>query len=129
LTRPARAWCAALSGAAAGLAAALLIPVPAQAAGFNCARATKADEVAICRTPSLSALDSEMSGLWYAYSRVPMLMGGNGNRGEEARAFLVRRAACRANVACLAAAYRARIEELHRNISDAMRNFQHYVSG
>src|SRR5690348_4550610 len=71
----------ALLVAAAGLACILVAPTPARAAGFDCARATKADEIAVCRTPTLSALDSEMSGLWYAYSRVPMLMGGNGNRG------------------------------------------------
>jgi len=110
--------------AAAGIAATLLVPAPAHAAGFDCARATRTDEVTICRTPSLSALDSEMSGLWYAYSRVPMLMGGNGDRGDEARAFLARRAACRANIACLTAAYRARIEALHRGIDGAMDEYQ-----
>src|ERR1051325_474595 len=98
------------------LASALLIPSRAQAASFDCARARAADEMAICRTPALSALDSEMGGLWYAYVRVPMLMGGNGARRDEAQAFFPRRAACGRNVACLTAAYRARIEELHRDI-------------
>ena len=120
---------AAMILAAAGIAGFLLVPAPARAAGFDCARATKADEIAICRTPSLSALDSEMSGLWYAYSRVPMLMGGNGDRGDEARAFLARRRACGANIACLTAAYRARIEALHRGIDDSMREFARFVTG
>jgi uncharacterized protein len=115
--------------AAAGLAGALLNAAPAHAASFDCARATRADEIAICRNPRLSALDSEMGGLWYAWSRVPMLMGGNGARMDAAQAFLARRAACGRNVACLTAAYRARIEALHRNIDDAMRSFQRYVSG
>jgi len=119
----------ALLAAAAGLACIFVAPAPARAAGFDCARATKADEIAICRTPSLSALDSEMSGLWYAYSRVPMLMGGNGNRGDEARAFLARRAACGANIACLAAAYRARIEALHRGIDGAMAEYLRMQNG
>ena len=70
-----------------------------------------------------------MSGLWYAYLRVPMLMGGNGARMDMARAFLSRRAGCGRNVACLTAAYRARIEELHRDIESAMQGFQRYVSG
>jgi uncharacterized protein len=107
----------------AGLAAAFLLPAPAEAASFDCGRATKADEIAVCHSPSLSALDSEMGGLWYAYSRVPMLMGGNGNRGDAARAFLARRTACGRNTACLTAAYRARIEELHRGIDDAMEEY------
>jgi uncharacterized protein len=124
-----RAMPRAIVAAAAGIAGSLLAPAPAHAAGFDCARATRVDEVTICRTPSLSALDSEMSGLWYAYSRVPMLMGGNGDRGEEARAFLARRAACRANVACLTAAYRARIEVLHRGINAAMDEYLRMQNG
>lgn len=114
---------------AAGLAGAFLFQAPAHAASFDCARATKADEAAVCRNPRLSELDSEMGGLWYAWSRVPMLMGGNGARMDEAQAFLARRAACGRNTACLTAAYRARIEELHREIANAMREFQRYVNG
>jgi uncharacterized protein len=113
----------------AGLLAVLTLPGQGRAAGFDCARATKVDEIAICRTPSLSALDSEMSGLWYAYSRVPMLMGSNGNRGDEARAFLARRAACRANVACLTAAYRARIRDLRGGIDSAMEEYRRMQNG
>jgi uncharacterized protein len=115
--------------AAAGLAAALLLPASAHAASFDCARATKADEIAVCHNPRLSELDAEMGGLWYAWSRVPMLMGGNGARMDEAQAFLARRAACRRSVVCLTAAYRARIEELHVDIANAMHDFQRYVSG
>jgi len=118
-----------LSIAMAGLAAALLFITPAHAASFDCFRARSPDEVTICGNPRLSALDSEMGGLWYAYSRVPMLMGGNGDRGDEARAFLARRRACGANVACLAAAYRSRIEELHRGIDAAMHEFERFVFG
>jgi uncharacterized protein len=119
----------AIIAAAAGLTGAFLIPGPARAASFDCARATKADEVAICRNPRLSEMDSEMGGLWYAWSRVPMLMGGNGARMDEAQAFLARRAACGRNTACLTAAYRARIEALQRDITNVMHDFQRYVSG
>jgi uncharacterized protein len=111
------------------LAAAFLLQGPARAASFDCARATKADEVAVCRNPRLSALDSEMAGLWYAYSRVPMLMGGTGARMDAAQAFLARRSACGRAVPCLEAVYRARIEELHRDIANAMRDFEHFVTG
>jgi uncharacterized protein len=106
-----------------------LFPAPAHAASFDCVRAARVDEIAVCRNPRLSELDSEMGGLWYAWSRVPMLMGGNGARMDAAQAFLARRAACGRNVVCLTAAYRARIEELRREITNAMRGFQRYVSG
>ncbi len=109
--------------------AAAFLATPASAASFDCARARSADEVAVCRTPALSALDSEMGGLWYAYSRVPMLMGGNGNRGDEARAFLDRRRACGRDLACLSAAYRARIAELHRGIDSAMAEYFRLMHG
>jgi uncharacterized protein len=118
-----------IMGSVVGLAGVFLVPASANAASFDCARATKTDEVAVCRNPHLSELDSEMGGLWYAWSRVPMLMGGNGARMDEAQAFLARRAACGRNTACLTAAYRARIEELHRDIANAMHDFQRYVSG
>ena len=108
-------------------AALALMPSRAQAASFDCSRARKVDEVAVCRNPHLSALDSEMGGLWYAYSRVPMLMGGNGARMDQARAFLARRAACRANLPCLTAAYRDRIAELRLGIDRAMAGFRRYL--
>ena len=114
--------------ALATLAAACLA-TPAAAASFDCGRARAADEVAVCRSPLLSALDSEMGGLWYAYSRVPMLMGGNGNRGDEARAFLDRRRGCGRDTACLTAAYRARIGELHRGIDAAMADYFRMMHG
>ena len=108
---------------------ALFFASPASAASFDCGQARAADEVTVCRTPSLSALDSEMGGLWYAYSKVPMLMGGNGNRGDAARAFLQRRRACGRSVACLTSAYRVRIAELHRGIDVAMAEYFRLQNG
>src|SRR5436190_23642769 len=43
----------------------LFFASPAAAASFDCSRARGADEVTVCRTASLSALDSELGGLWY----------------------------------------------------------------
>lgn len=114
---------------AAILFAAFALATPASAASFDCGRARAADEVAVCRTPSLSSLDSEMGGLWYAYSRVPMLMGGNGNRAGEARDFLDRRRACGRAVACLTSAYRARIAALRRGLDEAMAEYFRMVHG
>jgi uncharacterized protein len=102
---------------------------PAQAASFDCSRARAADEIAVCGNPRLSALDSEMGGLWYAYSRVPMLMGGNGARMDEARAFLARRHACGHHAACIAAAYRDRIAELRQAVAGAMADYARFVTG
>jgi uncharacterized protein len=113
----------------AALLGACFLATPAHAASFDCARARAADEVAVCRTPALSNLDSEMGGLFYAYSRVPMLMGGTGARRDEAQAFLTRRRACGRNVACLTAAYRARIGELQHGIDDAMATFFRLQNG
>jgi uncharacterized protein len=108
---------------------AALFAMPAQAASFDCARARSADEVTVCRTPTLSALDSEMGGLWYAWSRVPMLMGGNGNRGDEARAFLDARRRCASNIGCLGTIYRARIAELHHSLDAAMAEYFRLLHG
>lgn len=99
------------------LAGALLCAAPSQAASFDCAKASAPDERAVCATPALSALDSEMGGLWFAYSRFPMLMGGNGDRHDEARAFLAARAKCGADTACLTALYTARITALKSQIA------------
>ena len=90
---------------------------PADAASFNCANAATPDEIAVCTHPDLSALDSEMGGLWFAYSQMPMLMGMSGNRQDEAHAFLQSRAACGGNVACLAGAYHTRIGALKQQLT------------
>jgi len=106
--------------------AALLLTasLAAQAASFDCAKATTADENAICDDPALSALDSEMGGLWYAYSRFPFLMGASGTRHDEAEAFLKRRAACGSDVSCLRDAYEERITVLREQIAKAMKDVE-----
>lgn len=102
---------------ALALAGALLGAAPSQAASFDCAKAGTPDEHAVCAIPALSALDSEMGGLWFAYSRFPMLMGGNGDRQDEARAFLAARGKCGADAKCLTALYTARIAALKGQIA------------
>jgi len=93
---------------------------PAAAASFDCSKAAAPDEIAICANPGVSALDSEMGGLWFAYSQIPFLMGMNGNRQDEAHAFLATRAACGADVACLTSAYHARIATLKQQITSSI---------
>jgi len=107
--------------AAATVTAALASP--AAAASFDCSKAKAPDEIAICANPAISALDSEMGGLWFAYSQIPFLMGMSGNRQDEARAFLQTRAACGANVSCLAGAYTQRIATLKQQIISGMQEY------
>jgi uncharacterized protein len=102
---------------------------PATAAGFDCSKAEAPDERAVCGNASLSALDSEMTGLWYAYSRVPMLMGGNGERQTEAQEFLTRRRQCGANVECIAQAYNQRIAQLQGDITESMNSMAPFITG
>jgi len=112
-----------------GLAGAALASGTAAAAGFDCSKASAPDELAVCANPQLSALDSEMTGLWYAYSRVPMLMGSSGNRQDEADAFLARRRQCGPDVACINAAYSARIATLQGEITTSMNAMAPLVTG
>lgn len=112
-----------------GAAAMLLPAAAASAAGFDCSKAASPDELAVCNNPQLSALDSEMTGLWYAYSRVPLLMGMSGNRHDDAEAFLARRRACGGDIACLTRAYDERIAVLRKQISDSMTAMAPLVTG
>jgi hypothetical protein len=93
---------------------------PALAASFDCAQASHADEIAVCGSPVLSSLDSEMGGLWYGYDALPFLMGMSGIRQDEARQFLKDRAACAADVGCLEKLYRARIASLRDGLKSGI---------
>lgn len=95
----------------------------ANAASFDCAKATSSDEKAICSNANLSSLDSEMAGLWYGYKAMPLLMGASGNRQDEAQAFLKSRAACGSDTACLTSLYNDRISTLQKNIDWAVKNY------
>jgi uncharacterized protein len=111
---------------AALIAAAILtaaLAAPASAASFDCSKAKAPDEIAICANPDISALDSEMGGLWFAYSQIPFLMGMSGNRQDEAHAFLQTRAACGANVSCLKGAYTQRIATLKQQLTSGMQEY------
>jgi uncharacterized protein len=95
----------------------------AEAASFNCAKASAPDEYAICANPSLSNMDVEMATLFRVRMQIPMLMGAKGAAQDEQRAWLARRTACGASVACLGAAYQARIDQLNGTISGAMQDY------
>ncbi|WP_246660458.1 hypothetical protein [Nitratireductor sp. XY-223] len=95
----------------------------AGAASFDCSEASGADEKAVCASPELSSLDSEMAGLWYGYKAMPLLMGASGNRQDEAQAFLKSRAACGSDTGCLTSLYKKRIATLQNNIDWAVKNY------
>jgi uncharacterized protein len=103
--------------------AAVAFASPAAAASFDCSKAKAPDEIAICANPDISALDSEMGGLWFAYSQIPFLMGMSGNRQDEARQFLQTRSACGANVSCLKGAYTQRIATLKQQLTSGMQQY------
>jgi len=103
-------------------ALAIAAATPGLAASFDCGAARTPDEVAICRTPVLSLLDTEMGALWFSYSRIPMLMGASGARSDDARAFLASRARCGADTGCIAALYTARNATLRSGITAALAN-------
>ena len=91
---------------------AALVNTAASAGGpsFSCARASAADERAICNSPSLSAADARMTALYHDIQGCTM-MGARGNNIDDQRAWLARRASCGGNTACLTRLYRARIAE------------------
>lgn len=103
--------------------AATVFSLPVFAASFDCSKATAPDELAICSNPTLSALDSQMGGLWYGYKAMPLLMGVSGIRLDAATAFLKSRAACGSNVSCMTKLYNERIATLQSNIDDAVKNY------
>lgn len=101
-------------------AAAMLAASTASAASFDCSRARTPDEKAVCANAGLSAQDSEMGGLWYAYRQMPMGMGSSGARDDDAQQFLTDRRACGASTACLGKLYIARNSNLRTYLATAI---------
>lgn len=83
----------------------------AGAAGFDCDRATRAAERAICENADLSAMDSHQVGLYAGLLEVLPPDTGARLRATQ-RAFLAERNGCNANVPCLQSAYLFRFHEL-----------------
>jgi uncharacterized protein len=83
-------------------------PAAAGEPSFSCARASAADERAICRSAGLSAADARMASLYRDIQSCTM-MGGRGDNIEGQREWLARRAHCGGNISCLARFYNARI--------------------
>lgn len=95
----------------------------ADAASFDCAKASKPDEIAICKSQKLSDLDVKMATLYGVRTEIPMMMGARGAAQDEQKAFLTKRAACGGDVSCIEDAYAARIAELEETIKAAMQDY------
>ena len=95
----------------------------AEAASFNCAKASTPDEIAICVTPALSELDVQMAALYGVRMQIPMLMGAKGAAKDEQRAFLAVRAGGGSNALCIQSVYQQRIAMLQQIIAAAMQDY------
>ena len=102
-----RRTCLGLALAAVGVWK-LMIADPAQAASFDCSKASTLVESLICADPTLSALDVEMAAAWGEARRA----SPNPNQLQESqRAFIRQRGQCQ-NPRCIADINRQRTAEL-----------------
>ncbi|WP_073625342.1 lysozyme inhibitor LprI family protein [Pseudoxanthobacter soli] len=91
------------------------LPGKVAAASFDCGAARAADEIAICHSQALSDLDVRMATTYGILIRL-VAMGQRGMLQDGQRAFLASRAACGADTACIAAAYRDRLAILDKAV-------------
>jgi uncharacterized protein len=100
-----------LSGRLSFIAVLSLAAASAGAAGFNCAKAIRAAERAICENADLSAMDSQQAGLYAGLlAAIPAEMADPLRATQ--RVFLAERNGCQANTPCLQSAYLFRFHEL-----------------
>ena len=89
-------------------------PAMASAQSFNCRYAKTPDEVAICKSPALSVLDTQMA-TWYSASRSGR---ARGQVEAEQKAWLQYRRSCGSDLPCLQHAYEDRIATLRERGTD-----------
>jgi uncharacterized protein len=83
----------------------------ALAASFDCQKAQRPDEHAICASRELSEMDVEMA-VRYEMLTGLVAMGTRGDMQEEQRQWLQQREHCGSDQACLTKAYTSRIQVL-----------------
>lgn len=103
------------------LALTFAVPVAAQAASYDCARARAPDEKAICANLPLNDKDVRMA-LLYDINKRTLAMGGRGALMDDQQQWLRDRRKCGANRACLNRAYDRRLGELERSMERIYRN-------
>ena len=95
----------------AAFALLLSAAVSAGAAGFDCDKAVRAAEHAICENADLSAMDTQQTGLYAGLlAAIPAELADQLRATQ--RAFLAERNGCQANTPCLQSAYLFRFHEL-----------------
>jgi uncharacterized protein len=82
----------------------------------TCTKAKSAAEITICRTYALGQAEARMATL-YSVATSLVAMGQRGDIQDAQVEFLKTRRACGRNVACLAKAYTARIDQLNKVIA------------
>ncbi|MGX1306080.1 uncharacterized protein AB7M35_000800 [Amorphus suaedae] len=100
---------------------AVALAAPAAAQSFACANAGKPDEKAICGSRELANLDVKNATL-YDVARNLVAMGQRGDLQDNEAAFLTKRAACGADVSCIAAAYQANIASIQSVLERIYKN-------
>ncbi|KQW27411.1 hypothetical protein ASE36_17505 [Rhizobium sp. Root274] len=86
--------------------------LPAHAASFDCKKPELAeDETAICQTLSLNDMDVKMVTTFELLSGL-LAMGARGELQDQQIEWLAKRGECKGDVACLTAAYTARMAQL-----------------
>ncbi|SDO43932.1 lysozyme inhibitor LprI family protein [Pseudomonas jinjuensis] len=85
----------------------------ASAASFDCSKALRADEKAICADRHLSEQDVEMATTYRLLSGL-FAMGVRGDMQDAQQAWLKQRRACGADRACLEKRYRQRLGALQK---------------
>lgn len=86
---------------------------PSGAASFDCDKPDlAADEKAICDNRALNDADVKMVTTFDLLSSL-LAMGARGTMQDEQTAWLAKRQACNADVACIKAAYDERMKELN----------------
>ena len=87
----------------------------ANAASFDCGRASAPDEFAICDSRELSQLDVRMATLYQTITKL-VGMGVRGAIQDQQREWLQARAGCGADRACLRNLYEARIRAFEAEV-------------
>jgi uncharacterized protein len=87
----------------------------ANAASFDCRKASSPDEFAVCDSRELSQLDVKMATLYDTIIRL-VGMGVRGDMQDQQRAWLRVRGGCGADRACIRSLYDARIRTLETEV-------------
>lgn len=90
-----------------------LFPLAGYSASFDCQKATKADEKAVCADRSLNDLDVEMATK-YQFLQGLFPMGTRGAMRDAQQIWLRNRQECGSDTACLTKSYKSRLQQLDK---------------